>query len=76
MVDDLVDHLNAQGYSADRLHGDMTQMMRDRVMQKFRKSGIDFSWPLTLPPEALMWTTSRSFSITTCLMTARTMSIA
>jgi ATP-dependent RNA helicase DeaD len=42
MVDDLVDHLNAQGYSADRLHGDMTQMMRDRVMQKFRKSGIDF----------------------------------
>ena len=25
MVDDLVDHLNAQGYLADRLHGDMTQ---------------------------------------------------
>jgi ATP-dependent RNA helicase DeaD len=42
MVDDLVDHLNARGYSADRLHGDMTQMMRDRVMQKFRKSGLDF----------------------------------
>jgi ATP-dependent RNA helicase DeaD len=42
MVDDLVDHLNAQGYSADRLHGDMTQMMRDRVMQKFRKSGLEF----------------------------------
>jgi ATP-dependent RNA helicase DeaD len=42
MVDDLVDHLNAQGYSADRLHGDMSQMMRDRVMQKFRKSGLDF----------------------------------
>jgi ATP-dependent RNA helicase DeaD len=42
MVDDLVDHLNAQGYSADRLHGDMTQPMRDRVMQKFRKSGLEF----------------------------------
>jgi len=42
MVDDLVDHLNARGYSADRLHGDMTQMMRDRVMHKFRKSGLDF----------------------------------
>jgi ATP-dependent RNA helicase DeaD len=42
MVDDLVDHLNAQGYSADRLHGDMTQGMRDRVMQKFRKSGLEF----------------------------------
>ena len=42
MVDDLVDHLNAQGYSADRLHGDMSQQMRDRVMQKFRKSGLEF----------------------------------
>jgi len=42
MVDDLVDHLNAQGYSADRLHGDMNQTMRDRVMNKFRKSGLEF----------------------------------
>jgi ATP-dependent RNA helicase DeaD len=42
MVDDLVDHLNAQGYSADRLHGDMSQAMRDRVMSKFRKSGLEF----------------------------------
>ncbi|MGO8764530.1 MAG: DEAD/DEAH box helicase [Limisphaerales bacterium] len=42
MVDDIVDHLNAQGYSADRLHGDMTQAQRDRVMQKFRKSGLEF----------------------------------
>jgi ATP-dependent RNA helicase DeaD len=42
MVDDLVDHLNAQGYSADRLHGDMSQALRDRVMQKFRKSGLEF----------------------------------
>src|SRR5207237_6318592 len=37
MVDDLVDHLNAQGYSADRLHGDMSQAMRARVMNTFRK---------------------------------------
>src|SRR5579864_4550234 len=42
MVDDLVEHLNAQGYSADRLHGDMSQAMRDRVMNKFRKSGLEF----------------------------------
>jgi ATP-dependent RNA helicase DeaD len=42
MVDDLVEHLNTQGYSADRLHGDMTQVMRDRVMNKFRKSGLEF----------------------------------
>jgi ATP-dependent RNA helicase DeaD len=42
MVDELVDHLEAQGYMADRLHGDMTQAMRDRVMNKFRKSGLEF----------------------------------
>lgn len=42
MVDDLVDHLEAAGYLADRLHGDMTQAMRDRVMNKFRKSGLEF----------------------------------
>ncbi|MCL4176584.1 MAG: DEAD/DEAH box helicase [Verrucomicrobia bacterium] len=42
MVDDLADHLEAQGYSADRLHGDMSQAQRDRVMNKFRKSGLEF----------------------------------
>jgi superfamily II DNA/RNA helicase len=42
MVDDLVDHLEAAGYLADRLHGDMSQNMRDRVMNKFRKSGLEF----------------------------------
>ncbi|MFN0069092.1 MAG: DEAD/DEAH box helicase [Limisphaerales bacterium] len=42
MVDDLVEHLEAQGYLADRLHGDMSQNLRDRVMNKFRKSGLEF----------------------------------
>ncbi|MEY4916698.1 MAG: DEAD-box ATP-dependent helicase CshA [Verrucomicrobiota bacterium] len=42
MVDDLVDHLEGLGYQADRLHGDMTQAQRDRVMNKFRKSGLEF----------------------------------
>ncbi len=42
MVDDLADHLEAQGYAADRLHGDMSQAQRDRVMNKFRKSGLEF----------------------------------
>jgi ATP-dependent RNA helicase DeaD len=42
MVDDLVEHLEAAGYQADRLHGDMTQNMRDRVMNKFRQSGLEF----------------------------------
>lgn len=42
MVDELVDHLNVQGYSAEGLHGGMTQAVRDRVMNKFRKSGLEF----------------------------------
>ena len=42
MVDDLADALEAQGYSADRLHGDMSQVMRDRVMGKFRRGAVEF----------------------------------
>src|SRR4029077_17511511 len=42
MVDDLVDYLEAAGYEPARLHGDMPQHMRDRVMNKFRKSGLEF----------------------------------
>jgi ATP-dependent RNA helicase DeaD len=42
MVDELAEHLTARGYSADKLHGDMTQMMRERVMAKFRKRGFEF----------------------------------
>lgn len=42
MVDDVVTHLNAQGYSAEALHGDLNQAARDRVMNKFRKSGLEF----------------------------------
>jgi ATP-dependent RNA helicase DeaD len=42
MVDDLTDELIARGYSADRIHGDMSQAQRDRVMNKFRSSGVEF----------------------------------
>ena len=42
MVDELSDQLNARGYSADKLHGDMSQAMRERVMQRFRKRSVDF----------------------------------
>ncbi len=41
MVDDLTEHLTARGYNADKLHGDMTQAMRERVMGKFRKRAIE-----------------------------------
>jgi ATP-dependent RNA helicase DeaD len=42
MVDELTEHLTARGYAADKMHGDMTQVMRERVMAKFRKRGLEF----------------------------------
>ena len=42
MVDTLTEELVARGYSADRIHGDMSQSQRDRVMLKFRSSGLEF----------------------------------
>jgi ATP-dependent RNA helicase DeaD len=40
-VDELVGHLQARGYLAEGLHGDMNQSQRERVMAKFRSGGID-----------------------------------
>lgn len=40
-VDELTDALVARGYAADKLHGDMTQMMRERVMKRFRDRQIE-----------------------------------
>jgi len=42
MVDELSDHLKARGYSSDKLHGDISQAMRERVVAKFRKRGFEF----------------------------------
>ncbi len=42
MVDELDEHLHARGYATDRLHGDLSQMQRDRVMDKFRRRGFEF----------------------------------
>ncbi len=42
MVDDLDEHLHARGYATDRLHGDISQAQRDRVMQKFRERKFEF----------------------------------
>jgi ATP-dependent RNA helicase DeaD len=42
MVDELTEHLVARGYGADKLHGDMTQAMRERVMGRFRKRKVEF----------------------------------
>src|ERR1700736_5518605 len=42
MVDELTEELIGRGYSADRIHGDMSQAQRDRVMNKFRSSRLEF----------------------------------
>ena len=42
MVDELADHLVAQGFSADRLHGGISQAQRTRVMDKFKKAEFEF----------------------------------
>ncbi|MCF7688124.1 MAG: DEAD/DEAH box helicase [Cephaloticoccus sp.] len=42
MVDDLDEHLHSRGYMTDRLHGDISQAQRDRVMDKFRRRGFEF----------------------------------
>ncbi len=42
MVDDLDEHLHSRGYQTDRLHGDISQTQRDRVMDKFRRRGFEF----------------------------------
>ncbi|MFA5306567.1 MAG: DEAD/DEAH box helicase [Candidatus Babeliales bacterium] len=40
-VDDLAQDLRGRGYSADGIHGDMTQQKRNRVMDRFRKGTTD-----------------------------------
>lgn len=40
-VDDVVDALMGRGYAADRLHGDLNQMMRERVMRNFRSGNVE-----------------------------------
>ncbi len=40
-VDDLAANLQARGYMAEPLHGDMRQAQRDKVMERFRKGSID-----------------------------------
>lgn len=42
MVDELNEHLIARGYLADRLHGDIAQNARERVMKRLRDRKIEF----------------------------------
>lgn len=40
-VDQVVVRLKARGFSAEGLHGDMTQYLRESVMRKFKKQGLE-----------------------------------
>lgn len=40
-VDDVTDLLQSRGYSADKIHGDMKQMVRSNVISKFKRGDID-----------------------------------
>ncbi len=40
-VDELVQHLQARGYSAEGLHGEHKQAMRDRIMARFRSRAVE-----------------------------------
>ncbi|MGC5324021.1 DEAD/DEAH box helicase [Brevibacillus sp. SYSU BS000544] len=41
-VDELTETLQARGYLADGLHGDLSQAQRDKVMKAFREGTIEF----------------------------------
>jgi ATP-dependent RNA helicase DeaD len=40
-VDECTEALLARGYTVDRLHGDITQQMRERVLRRFREGTIE-----------------------------------
>ena len=40
-VDECTEDLVNRGYSADRLHGDITQQMRERVLKRFREGAVE-----------------------------------
>ncbi|MDD3369679.1 MAG: DEAD/DEAH box helicase [Lachnospiraceae bacterium] len=41
MVDELAEHLKKRGYSAEGLHGDLSQNQRDTVMKLFKAGRVD-----------------------------------
>lgn len=41
MVDETTDSLMARGYAVDRLHGDLNQNMRERVLKNFRSGAVE-----------------------------------
>lgn len=40
-ADELADRLQALGYTAEAIHGDLSQAMRDRALQRFRTGQVD-----------------------------------
>ena len=40
-VDEVTSHLNDRGYSADAIHGDISQAIREKTLAKFRKKKVN-----------------------------------
>jgi len=53
MVDELDENMHARGYNVDRLHGDLSQMQRTRVMEKFKRRGFEFLIPTDVAARGL-----------------------
>jgi ATP-dependent RNA helicase DeaD len=59
MVDELTEEMVARGFSADRIHGDMSQTQREKVMSRFRSSAIEFLVATDVQLVVSMSTTSK-----------------
>ena len=58
MVDEVVERLQGRGYLAEGLHGDMSQMMREKALRSFRDGRTEVWWPPTWP--RAVWTSPMS----------------
>ena len=76
MVEDACEVLAARGYVADRIHGDITQVNRERVIKRFKDGSVELLVATDVPPVAwilMMWISS---SILIYLMIRRIMCTA
>ncbi len=55
MADVLCENLKGRGYFADALHGDLSQMMRDKVMNSLEMARQKFLLQQMLQQEVSMW---------------------
>jgi hypothetical protein len=68
---EIAERLEARGYAAAALNGDMNQQMRERVIEQLKSGALDTWWPPTWRPEVSTWTASATWSTTTSPTTPR-----